>query len=223
MGLGAVILACFSSGFAGVYFEKILKSMDSNLWIRNIQLGLFSLGFSLIACYAADGKAISEKGSFFYGYNRLVVVVILLQAAGGLVVALVMKHADNILKAFATSISIILSMIVSALWMGFQPTMFFLFGTVFVLLSVYMYGMPDGPAAAAASISTGGFRSADVDDGKKLTPIMSTGYHDSFHVRSRKEEQEGTLMGGGLIGSNGTEGISSPSLPLPVTSRNTRY
>ena len=40
LGLGAVLLACFSSGFAGVYFEKILKDTAPSVWMRNIQLGV---------------------------------------------------------------------------------------------------------------------------------------------------------------------------------------
>lgn len=39
MGLLAVLVACFSSGFAGVYFEKILKESKQSVWVRNIQLG----------------------------------------------------------------------------------------------------------------------------------------------------------------------------------------
>ena len=39
VGLVAVLCACFSSGFAGVYFEKVLKSSRSSLWMRNVQLG----------------------------------------------------------------------------------------------------------------------------------------------------------------------------------------
>ncbi|KFZ62225.1 UDP-N-acetylglucosamine transporter, partial [Antrostomus carolinensis] len=41
VGLMAVLIACFSSGFAGVYFEKILKETKQSVWIRNIQLGKF--------------------------------------------------------------------------------------------------------------------------------------------------------------------------------------
>jgi UDP-sugar transporter A1/2/3 len=41
VGLMAVLTACFSSGFAGVYFEKILKETKQSVWIRNIQLGKF--------------------------------------------------------------------------------------------------------------------------------------------------------------------------------------
>lgn len=39
VGLVAVLVACCSSGFAGVYFEKILKESKQSVWIRNIQLG----------------------------------------------------------------------------------------------------------------------------------------------------------------------------------------
>ena len=39
VGVVAVLVACVSSGFAGVYFEKILKETKQSVWIRNIQLG----------------------------------------------------------------------------------------------------------------------------------------------------------------------------------------
>lgn len=46
-----------------------------------------------------------------------------LQALGGLVIAAVIKYADNILKGFATSLSIILSTLISYLWLqDFVPT-----------------------------------------------------------------------------------------------------
>jgi UDP-sugar transporter A1/2/3 len=39
--VAAVLVACFSSGFAGVYFEKILKETKQSVWVRNIQLGQY--------------------------------------------------------------------------------------------------------------------------------------------------------------------------------------
>lgn len=40
VGVTAVLVACCSSGFAGVYFEKILKESKQSVWVRNIQLGV---------------------------------------------------------------------------------------------------------------------------------------------------------------------------------------
>ena len=39
-----MIIACFSSGFAGVYFEKLLKGSSTGVWVRNIQLGKLEKG-----------------------------------------------------------------------------------------------------------------------------------------------------------------------------------
>ncbi|ORX50851.1 nucleotide-sugar transporter, partial [Hesseltinella vesiculosa] len=48
IGLLAVITSCISSGFAGCYFEKILKTSDTSMWVRNIQLGISGAFFSLV-------------------------------------------------------------------------------------------------------------------------------------------------------------------------------
>lgn len=51
------------------------------------------------------------------------VCLLFLQALGGLVIAAVIKYADNILKGFATSLSIILSTLISYFWLqDFDPT-----------------------------------------------------------------------------------------------------
>jgi len=74
IGLLAVLFACFSSGFAGVYFEKLLKGSNTGVWMRNIQLGFFGY----ISVYTYDYTPVTEKG-FFQGYNSVVCTVIALQ------------------------------------------------------------------------------------------------------------------------------------------------
>ena len=56
----------------------------------------------------------------FKGYQLSVVIVVLLSSGGGLLVALVVKYADNILKGFATSVSIVVSSIISAIFFDFK-------------------------------------------------------------------------------------------------------
>jgi UDP-sugar transporter A1/2/3 len=48
-GLISVILGCITSGFAGVYFEMVLKSTSASIWLRNIQLSLIGIAMSLVS------------------------------------------------------------------------------------------------------------------------------------------------------------------------------
>lgn len=48
IGILSVITACLTSGIAGVYFEKILKSSRSSIWVINMQMSLLSAFFSTV-------------------------------------------------------------------------------------------------------------------------------------------------------------------------------
>ena len=138
LGLACVILSSFSSGFAGVYFEKILRNSSVSLWIRNLQLNFLGAIFSACTVYTYDGRNVEEYG-FFYGYNYSVWITIAVQSFGGLLVAVVIKYADNILKGFATSIAIILSCIFSIYIFKTHLNTMFVFGTLVVIVSVLFY------------------------------------------------------------------------------------
>eukprot|EP00045_Choanoeca_perplexa_P004567 m.39165 g.39165 ORF g.39165 m.39165 type:complete len:344 (-) comp12643_c0_seq1:1442-2473(-) len=140
IGLIAVLSACCSSGFAGVYFEKILKGTKQSLWLRNIQLGAFGVLLGLIGVYVNDGDKVAEAG-FFQHYDNWTWTAICLQAFGGLVIAAVIKYADNILKGFANSISIIMTGLISYLaFADFQLTSMFALGALLVMASTFLYG-----------------------------------------------------------------------------------
>lgn len=128
LGMLAVVLACSSSGFASTYFERMLKSApsgaasgrdDVSLWIRNIQLSLFGLIIALPISFYQLSRSNESIGTstiahFFIGFDdALAWTVIFFQAVGGLLGALVMQHADNVSKCFATSLSVLLSFVVS--------------------------------------------------------------------------------------------------------------
>jgi UDP-galactose transporter len=163
VGLVAVLISCALSGLAGVTFEKILKESTSTkqtpLWVRNCQLCFWSLFPSLfLGVIWKDGEIIAKTG-FFVGYNWVVWTAIGLQAAGGIVVALVINYADNIAKNFATSISILVSCIASVYFFDFKVTrsvslqyrhkthganhMQFFLGTCVVLFATYLYTKPE--------------------------------------------------------------------------------
>jgi len=90
VGLIAVLCAACTSGFSGVYFEKILKGSTTSLWLRNVQMGLPSIIIAFITVYLKDAAAIAVQG-FLGGYSPIVWTVVTVQAAGGLIVAVVVK------------------------------------------------------------------------------------------------------------------------------------
>lgn len=143
VGFLAIVAACCLSGFAGVYFEKILKGSEVTVWMRNIQLCVSSVPLGFGSVFFMNHAEVSEKG-FFHGYNELVWTVILLQAIGGLVVAVVVKYADNILKGFSTSLAIVLSCVFSVYLFDFHLTAKFVMGAGLVMGSIFLYSHPQG-------------------------------------------------------------------------------
>ncbi|KAK3820320.1 MAG: nucleotide-sugar transporter [Benniella sp.] len=143
IGLLAVLTSCISSGFAGCYFEKIIKGTEADMWVRNLQLGLSGALFSFLAMFY-DRQRILE-GGMFQGYTTITWIVVINQALGGLLVAIVVKYADNILKGFATSLSIIISGLISVYFFDFEPSFHFQLGALVVIFATYMYGRPDVP------------------------------------------------------------------------------
>ncbi|XP_046391373.1 UDP-N-acetylglucosamine transporter [Ischnura elegans] len=144
LGFGAALSACFLSGFAGIYFEKILKGSDISVWMRNVQLSFLSLPIGLITCLINDWSSVKNHG-LFLGYDYFVIYLVFLQALGGLVVAMVVKYADNILKGFATSLAIVISCVSSIYLFNFQMTFQFFLGAVFVICSIFMYNYKPKP------------------------------------------------------------------------------
>jgi len=142
LGLVAILFAACTSGFSGVFFEKMLKGSSTSLWMRNIQMGLPSIIIAYLTAYMEDGAIIAEKG-FFVGYSPVVWTVVVVQAIGGLIVAVVIKYADNVLKTFAASASIVISCGFSAIFFNFRPNLAFLCGASFVVISTVMYSQPD--------------------------------------------------------------------------------
>merc|ERR1711976_413114 len=116
--------------------------MGVSLWARNLQLALYSIVIGLMGLYG-EHPDFSLRTDFFYGYTTTVWMSILNNAFGGLLVAVVIKYADVILKNFSVSMSIIVTAIVSALFLGSTINSFFALGTALVIYAMFLYGKID--------------------------------------------------------------------------------
>ncbi|KAF9532866.1 nucleotide-sugar transporter-domain-containing protein, partial [Crepidotus variabilis] len=144
-GFGAVTAACFTSGLAGVYFEMVLKGSKADLWVRNVQLSLFSLIPALLPILYSAPSAADSHGflkDLFRHFGGWAWATVSIQVFGGLVTAIVIKYSDNILKGFATSLSIVLSFLASVVLFDFEITPAFLIGASTVLSATWMYNQP---------------------------------------------------------------------------------
>ncbi|KAL7410002.1 nucleotide-sugar transporter-domain-containing protein [Mrakia frigida] len=166
-GFFAILAACFTSGLAGVWFEKVLKGSSTDLWIRNVQLSLFSLPPALLPVLFHDhssprraGSSISYGGGgagggtemhFFTNFNGWTWATILIQVLGGLLTALVIKFADNILKGFATSLSVLIAFVAGVVIFGYVTTPGFVLGGVMVLGATWMYNRGEEESKRIAS------------------------------------------------------------------------
>ncbi|RDA88308.1 hypothetical protein CP532_6577 [Ophiocordyceps camponoti-leonardi (nom. inval.)] len=193
-GATAAVVAAVVSGLAGVYFEKILKESptQASVWIRNIQLSFYSIIAATVGgVFWQDGNGIREHG-FFEGYNWVVWAAILLQAAGGLIASLVIRDADNIVKNFATSISIVVSFIVSVWVFEFTVTMSFLFGTSLVLLATYLYSLPERSRHRPPAVRIVSFEKPAIE--RVVTPGATPRLTDVARLNSDPFDSKGLAM-----------------------------
>lgn len=171
LGLTAVTIACFSSALAGVYFEKVLKTPTENdatkvapasLWMRNIQLSIFSIIIALAQGMFAKTGANSATQSYFHGFTSWAWVLVILQAGGGLLVAAVIKYADNVLKGLATGVSVVLATVASTILFGTAMSAQFTMGATLILGAVYYFSNPI-PGFAVAAVAAASSRSSSTN------------------------------------------------------------
>lgn len=108
--------------------------------MRNVQFGFFGTLISLCMSLIEDGPKILE-GGFTQGYTTRVVVVIFVNANGGLLVAAMLKYAGATLGCFSTALSIILTCVISATVLHDEFDYYFVTGAAVTVSSALMYGL----------------------------------------------------------------------------------
>ncbi|KAK6743899.1 hypothetical protein RB195_010912 [Necator americanus] len=140
VGITAVLCTCVTAGFAGVYFEMMLKGGGTTpFWVRNLQMYSCGIVSASIGCMLSEAELVAQRG-FFYGYDVKVCAIVAFLSFGGTYISLVMKYLDNIHKSFASAVSIVLVVVTSYLIFDnvFIGT-YFVGGTALVVFAVLLY------------------------------------------------------------------------------------
>jgi len=138
VGVVAALGVSGCSGFASVYLEKILKGDKTSIWVRNIQLCIFSIPLQLFAVWQRDYDKVMANG-WLHGFCPGTWAVVCMFAFGGLLVAIVIRFADNNLKNLAMALAILLSCLASIPLFDFKPNGIFAGGGFFVICSIFLY------------------------------------------------------------------------------------
>eukprot|EP01039_Chlorochromonas_danica_P008101 gene8104-8936_t len=149
-GYAAVLTEVVLSGFASIYFEKVVKSTTEviTIWERNFQLGIYSLlmygGIIIYESYSAkegDGSSSSPHSlqSAWSGWTFITFIVALLGATGGLLVAATLKYADSILKTLAAAGAIVLSTVLGHYLLGGPLDVVVSIGAIVTIISIANY------------------------------------------------------------------------------------
>lgn len=149
LGIVAVVTEVILSGFASIYFEKVIKQdpLQLTIWERNFQLALTSFPVYLLFI-AADGGTVGG------GWSGWTVIVALLGAAGGLLVALSIKYADAILKTLATTGAIVLSSVLDHAVLGGPLTPTMCIAGAQVILAIFDYSFDQTPKVSSATAAS---------------------------------------------------------------------
>jgi len=162
MGIIFVLVQIFSSCFAGVYNEYLLKKSGAaiNIWFQNcclyvdsILCNIFFLTIRGTLSTAFTSKAISQLA------DPKVISIIVNNAAIGIVTALFLKKLNSILKTFASALEIMFTAVLC--WIIFDiPVDMFTIGAIFVVgfaLSIYSLN----PVVQKEPINLASFSSRD--------------------------------------------------------------
>ncbi len=152
VGIAFAIFAAFLSGFAGVWLEYVYKRDSISLWLKNIILASISIPLQSILLIK-DHSAIHGKG-FLQGFDNSVVLLIIIQSFGGILTGIVIKYTGNIVKNFATTISIIITILLSILlFENYVLNTYNIIGTTIIIIATLIYGSkPSGALLETTNI-----------------------------------------------------------------------
>jgi UDP-sugar transporter A1/2/3 len=129
---------------------------SSSLWERNVELSAWTVPLNLILAMVPAGSTAGGVWSLWAeplrGFGPSTWGIIVVNGIGGLLVAAVIKYADNIWKGFATAGAIVLTGAVApVLHLGPPPSATLVVGAALVIGSLLLYARPAPTVRPAAS------------------------------------------------------------------------
>ena len=173
IGTAAVLIEVTLSGFASIYFEKVIKTDPEQIgiWERNFQLALGSCPIYLMFIISNHG----DEAGLLGGWTATAWILAFLGSAGGLLVALSIKYGDSILKTLATTGAIILSSVLDYAFLDgpLTPVMCIAGTQVIIAIANYTFDYPPPPPESPPPSMELNPKRHDVDNDNELVPLVN--------------------------------------------------
>lgn len=119
IGVAVALLACLNSAFAGVYSELLLKKdgKTHSIHLQNMLLYIWGVLFNGVALAVKDNRQLKTNG-LFGGYTFAVCLLVSNNALNGLAISAILKFADNIVRVFAHTMAMMLTMVLEVLFLS---------------------------------------------------------------------------------------------------------
>ncbi|GMH41565.1 hypothetical protein BSKO_09475 [Bryopsis sp. KO-2023] len=125
---------------ASVYNELALKRhMDTSVHLQNFFLYFYGMVFNLLGLWVFMLVGHESLSSVFSGISGVAVLLVINNAAQGILSSFFYKFADTILKKYSSTLATILTGIMSAFLFGHQLTINFLIGISIVFISMHQF------------------------------------------------------------------------------------
>lgn len=143
-GVLPCLAAAFISGLAGALSQKGVQMAGGkgrNPYLYTMELGLYSSISLLISLFATKNgrKSLSEEGGIFKHWTPLSIIPIAVRALGGVLTALVHKHAGATRKGFALILGLVMTGVTQSWIEGESLSKDELMAMVLVILSSYLH------------------------------------------------------------------------------------
>jgi len=143
-GIIPCLCAAFISGLAGALSQKGVQMAGGkgrNPYLYTMELGLYSSISLLISLFATKNgrKAMKEEGGIFKHWTPFSIIPVAVRALGGVLTALVHKHAGATRKGFALILGLIMTGITQSWVEGESLSKDELMAMVLVIFSSYLH------------------------------------------------------------------------------------
>jgi len=149
IGAFVALITCFLSALGGIYSELLLKRDGQlhSIHLQNSMLYSWGVLFNATALFFKDRERI-ESGGLLQGYTPIVLVLILNNACVGLAISAILKFANNLVRVFAHTAAMLLTMVLEVALMGAHLSPQLVTSIVIVSSSTYLYNLHPPPRPA---------------------------------------------------------------------------